>query len=300
MKIADLLSSAARTTVGAALGLGLAWSALAPATAQAEPAMWVVKDADSTVYLFGTVHLLKKDVVWNTPKVQAAMAESKELWLELLDADDQAKLAPLVQQLGLDLQRPLSSKLDDAQKAKLNKVAAQLGINAAQLEPMRPWLAALTFSLAPLQAAGWTPDAGVDKLLQAQARKEGDKLQAFETAEQQMRFFADLPEPLQIEYLDQTLDDADRGLALMDQIAAAYAAGDSETIGRIMSAELQADAPEIYNVILTKRNQAWADQIQKVLAGKGTHFVAVGAAHLAGPDSLQVQLAKRGVKSERR
>jgi hypothetical protein len=77
MKIADLLSSAARTTVGAALGLGLAWSVLGPNTARAEPAMWVVKDADSTVYLFGTVHLLKKDVVWNTPKVQAAMASPK-------------------------------------------------------------------------------------------------------------------------------------------------------------------------------------------------------------------------------
>ena len=300
MKITDLLSSAARITVGAALGLGLAWSALAPAAAQAEPAMWVVKDADSTVYLFRTVHLLKKDVVWNTPKVQAAMAESKELWLELLDADDQAKLAPLVQQLGLDLQRPLSSKLNDAQRAKLAKVAAQHGINPAQLEPMKPWLAALTFSLAPLQAAGWDANAGVDKLLQAQAKKEGDQLKAFENAEQQMRFFADLPEPLQVEYLDQTLDDAGRGLALMDEIAAAYARGDSDAIGRIMSAELQADAPEIYDVLLTKRNQAWADQIQKVLAGKGTHFVAVGAAHLAGPDSVQAQLAKRGVKAQRR
>jgi uncharacterized protein YbaP (TraB family) len=198
------------------------------------------------------------------------------------------------------MQRPLSSKLNAAQKAKLAKVAAQHGINPAQLEPMKPWLAALTFSLAPLQKAGWDANAGVDKLLQAQAVKEGDKLQGFETAEQQMRFFADLPEPLQVEYLDQTLDDAGRGLALMDEIAAAYARGDSDAIGRIMSAELQADAPEIYDVLLTKRNQAWADQIQKVLAGKGTHFVAVGAAHLAGPDSVQAQLAKRGVKAQRR
>lgn len=300
MKIAELLASAARRTIGAALGLGLAWSVVAPAAAHAEPAMWVVKDADSTVYLFGTVHLLKKEVVWNSPKVQAAMAESQELWLELLDGDDQAKLTPLVQRLGLDLQRPLSSKLSAAQKAKLAKVAAQHGINPAALEPMKPWLAALSLSLAPLQAAGWDANSGVDKLLQAQAIKEGDKLRAFETAEQQMRFFADLPEAAQIEYLDQTLDDAGRGLALMDQIAAAYARGDADEIGRIMSAELQADSPEVYQVLLTRRNQAWADQIQKVLAGKGTHFVAVGAAHLAGPDSVQAQLAKRGVKAERR
>lgn len=294
------LFHAARTTAGAVLGVGLAWSVLAPAAAKAEPAMWVVKDADSTVYLFGTVHLLKKDVTWNTPKVQAAMAHSGELWLELLDADDAVKLAPVVQRLGLDLQRPLSSKLTAAQKVKLAKVAAQHGVNPAQLEPMKPWLAALTFSLAPLQASGWDPNAGVDKLLQAQAVKEGDKLRAFETAEQQMRFFADLPEALQIQYLDQSLDDAEGGVEMMNRIAAAYAAGDTDTIGEIMSAELQKDSPELYRVLLTRRNEAWAEQIQRILAGRGTHFVAVGAGHLAGPDSVQAQLAKRGVNPERR
>jgi uncharacterized protein YbaP (TraB family) len=99
MKLSTLLATAGRRALGGVLGLGLAWSVLAPAPVQAEPAMWVVKDADSTIYLFGTVHLLKKNVVWNTPKVQAAMADASELWLEALDTDDAAKVGPLVQQL---------------------------------------------------------------------------------------------------------------------------------------------------------------------------------------------------------
>jgi uncharacterized protein YbaP (TraB family) len=299
MKTAELLAAAARNALGAVLGLGLAGAVLAPAVAQAEPAMWVVKDADSTIYLFGTVHLLKSDVVWNTPKVRAAMAQSQELWLELLD-DDDAGLAPVIQRLGLDVQRPLSAKLSAAQNAKLAKVAAKYGMTPAQLEPLRPWLAALTFSVLPLQKAGWNPEAGVDKLLRAQAVKEGDRLRAFETAEQQMRFFADLPEARQIEYLELVLDDADQGVALMDRLAKAYAAGDPETIGALLSAEMKADAPQLYDVLLTRRNIAWADQIKTMLAGKGTHFIAVGAGHLAGPDSVQVQLARRGIKAERR
>ena len=300
MNLANLLATAGRTAVGAALGLGLAWSVLAPQTAQAEPAMWVVKDKDSTIYLFGTVHLLKKDAAWNTPKVQAAMAQSKELWLELIDAEDSAKLGPVIQQLGVDAKRPLSSKLTAAQNAKLAKVAGEYGIQPAQLEPLKPWLAAVTLSLLPLQKAGWDANAGVDKLLRAQAVKEGDALKAFETAEQQMRFFADLPEPLQISYLEQVLDDTAQGTALMDRLAAAYLAGDPDTIGRIMTVEMKTEAPELYAALLTRRNVAWAAQIQKMLAGKGTHFVAVGAGHLAGPDSVQVQLAQRGIKARRR
>jgi uncharacterized protein YbaP (TraB family) len=115
-----------------------------------------------------------------------------------------------------------------------------------------------------------------------------------------MRFFADLPEPLQIEFLMQSLDDAEEGSAMMDRLANAYAAGDPDTIGAIMSAELKAEAPQVYDVLLTRRNVAWADQIRRMLAGEGTHFIAVGAAHLAGPDSVQVQLGKIGVRAERR
>lgn len=266
-----------------------------PAAAMGAPALWVARDADSTVYLFGTVHLLKKDIVWNTPVVQRAMAQSKELWLEALDVEDQAKLAPLVQKLGLDPARPLSTKLSKEQNAELDKLVAELGLPRAAIEPMQPWLAGLTLSVLPLQKAGWDPNSGVDKLLRAQAVKEGDTLKAFESAEQQMRFFGELSQERQVEFLNSAIDDAAKMLPMMDKIASAYARGDVDTIGNLLNADMKASAPELYDILLTRRNKAWAERIDTVMKGKGTHFVAVGAAHLAGSDSVQRQLAARGI-----
>lgn len=294
--------SARRSLLAAAAAAALALSGCATfKPAPEEPALWVIKDKDSTIYLFGTVHLLKKDVVWNTPRVQEAMAESTELWLEIVDvgAGDQAKTAQLIQQIGLDLRRPLSSKLNEAQRAKLAKVAAGYDMTPEQLEPLKPWLLGIQFSLLPLQKAGWDPNAGVDRLLKAQAEKEGDRLRAFETTEQQLRFFDSMSEAEQVAFLMAALEDAEEGVALMDRIAGAWSAGDAKTLGKIMNDEMKAESPELYDLILTKRNEDWANQIQRILAGSGSQFVAVGAAHLAGPDSVQAQLARRGIKAKR-
>lgn len=299
--LAKLRASAAPI---AGRGLGLALGAFASASllagaAQAEPALWVVQDEDSTIYLVGTVHLLKPETVWRTPKIEKAIADSKELWLEIVEVDDPAAMAPLMQKYGLDPAKPLSSKLTPAQNAKLQATAAKYGMSAANLEVFRPWLAALVLTVAPLQAAGYDQNAAVDKLIKAQAVKEGDAVKAFETVEQQVRFFAELPEADQIAFLEQALDDADRGADLLDRLAAAWAAGDVETLGELMNTEMKEASPALYDRLLTQRNIRWADQIQIMLKGSGTHLVAVGGGHLAGPDSVQAQLAKRGVKAER-
>lgn len=300
MRLQDTMKTAARRTLGLMLGGVAAATLMAAAPASAEPALWVVKDKDSTLYLFGTVHLLKSDVVWNAPKVKKAMADSKELYLEITDVDggDQAKTQQLVAQIGLDLARPLSSKLTDAQKAKLAKVGAEYGVPVQNLEPLKPWLVGLTFSVLPLQKAGFDPNAGVDRLLKAQAVAEGDTIKAFETTEQQLRFFDSLPEAEQIAFLEQALDDAGEGVATLQKLVDAWSAGDPDAIGHIMNDEMKTRSPALYDMLLTRRNQDWAGQIEKIMAGSGTHFVAVGAGHLAGPDSVQAQLAKRGIKAE--
>ena len=130
---------------------------LAVAAAKAEPAMWVIRDKDSTIYLIGTVHLLRHETEWNAAKVTKTVTESTELWLEVADIDDQASALPLITQYGMDPKKTLSSKLNAAQKEKLAKVAATYGVPLESLEPMRPWMAALTFSVLPLQKAGYDP-----------------------------------------------------------------------------------------------------------------------------------------------
>ncbi|HYF22350.1 MAG TPA: TraB/GumN family protein [Caulobacteraceae bacterium] len=293
-----LASRVAHRALGLALGAVMSAGLMAGA-ARAEPAMWVVKDKDSTIYMIGTVHLLRQETAWKTPKIEKALADSKELWLEIVDVDNEAAMQPLIMKHGVDQQKPLSSKLTDAQKAKLAAVSAKYGLNPAQLEPLKPWLVGLTFSVLPIQKAGFDPNAGVDRVLKAAAVKEGDKIAAFETTEEQIGFFAGMDEAEQIAFMESALDDADRGVAVLDQLANAWAAGDVDTIGKVMNEEMKADAPEVYDLLLTQRNIRWAEKIDQLLDGSGTHLVAVGAGHLAGPDSVQAQLKKRGIEAKR-
>lgn len=267
--------------------------------ARAEPAMWVIRDKDSTIYLIGTMHLLRHETEWDASKVKKTVSESSELWLEVADIDDQASVAPIIAQYGMDREKTLSSKLNATQKEKLAKLAATYGVPLASLEPMKPWMAALMFAVLPLQKAGYDPNAGIDRLLKAQAEKEGDKIYGFETAEEQVRFFAELPESEQIAFLEETLGDAEKGMAQLEKLAKAWIDGDNETIGNILVNEFKKEAPAVYEKFLVQRNIAWSEKIAEILKGSGVQQIAVGAAHLAGPDSLQVQLAKRGIKVER-
>lgn len=302
-----------RLAAGAALGLGLV-AGLAPeiafaqdavepaaaaATTNAAPALWVLRDADSTIYLFGTVHLMRPDVSWTTPQIAEAFDSSDELWLELENPGDQAGAAPLIMQLGISPQTPLSSLLTTEEFSQLDAAARSVGLSGAAMDPMRPWLAALTLSVAPLQAAGYDPNAGIDMVLRARALEAGRPIQGLETMEQQLRFFAGMPEEAQLEFLRESLGSFDQAVALVDQLADRWSAGDPDGLYASGAAEMKAVYPDLYDLILTTRNADWANQIEQEMAGSGTVFVAVGALHLAGPDSVQAQLAARGITVER-
>ena len=267
--------------------------------AKAEPAMWVIRDQDSTIYLLGTVHVLRPEMVWNAEKVTKAVGESTELWLELVDADDQAAGAALIQKYGVDPTKPLSKKLKPKQYAKLIQIAKQYGLPVASFEPMKPWVAAVMLTVLQVQKAGYDPKSGVEQILKAQAQKEGDKILGLETLEQQVKFFADLPEAEQVAFLEQTLDYAAEGVELLNRLAKAWSEGDVDTISDVFIDEMKEKAPNLYDKLLVQRNIRWAEKVEEMLKGSGVQQIAVGAGHLAGPDSVQVQLAKRGIKAER-
>jgi uncharacterized protein len=272
---------------------------LTVASAKAEPAMWVIRDADSTIYLIGTLHLLKHDTEWNAEKVRKTVHESTELWLEVADFDNQAALAPLMAKFGVDPQHPLSTRLNGEQRKRLEKVATTYNIPTASLEPMRPWLAALVLAVGPIMKAGYDPKAGVERVLNAQAVAEGDKIRGFETAEEQIHLLADLSDAEQVAFLMSMLDDLEKGFDLLDQLAKAWIDGDTDTITRLSVDEMKREAPTVYQKLIVQRNIAWSEKIVEMLKGSGVQQIAVGAAHLAGPDSVQAQLAKRGIKVER-
>lgn len=273
-------------------------SAVAAFPAAADPALWVVRDEDSTIYLLGTVHVLRPDTVWRSPAIDRAMAEADALWIEV-EADDPAAMKPLVRKYGLDPANPLSGKLTPEQKARLDAAAAGMGASGAALEPLRPWLAGLTLSIGPLVKAGYDPASGVESRLKAAARDAGKPIRTLETLEQQIGFFANLPPAVELAFLLSALDEMDSGPAMLDALVAAWSAGDMEALNELMVSEMAADYPELYQALLVRRNKDWAGQIQTLLGGKGVSVIAVGAAHLVGDDSVQAQLLARDIAVER-
>ncbi len=309
-----------RAVVGTALGVGLLGALIAgvptgafaqtaaaavaapaatPMADGAGPALWVVKDADSTIYLFGTVHVLRPTTAWGSAKVDAAFDSASEVWFEISNPDDQAAIAPLVQQYGVSPATPLSSLLTPAEVADLDAAAKTIGASAAQLDPLRPWLAALSLSVAPLMKAGYDPASGVELVLKARATAAGKPTHGFETIDEQVRILATMPEDVQLSFLRSTLDDFDNAVVLLDEMVTAWAGGDVDTLERVAVADMKRETPQAYEALLVRRNTNWADQIQTLLAGSGTTFVAVGAAHLAGDDSVQELLQARGVEVAR-
>jgi uncharacterized protein YbaP (TraB family) len=275
------------------LALGFAGSALA------EPALWAIKDKDSTIYLFGTVHVLKPDTKWRSAKIDKALADSGDLTLEIIGADDPAVMQPLILKYGLDPANPLSSKISAEKYKHATEVAQAGGVPPQALNMMRPWLAAVSLSMIPVIKAGYDPKSGVEVVLAKEIKAAGKTEKSFETPEQQIRFFADLPAKTEADFLSATLDDVDEGLAKIDTMVTAWAAGDLASLETEFVSEMKSDYPELYELLITKRNQDWAQQLKTKLAGSGVSFVAVGSGHLVGPDSVQAQLAKLGVKAER-
>ncbi len=264
----------------------------------AEPALWAIKDKDSTIYLFGTIHVLKPSTAWRSPKIAKAFQAADDVVMEIEQPDSAAAVQVLMDKYGVDRAAPLSGKLAPDAYAKLQNAARAMGLTPQSLETMRPWRAPLTVSLTPLLRAGYDPESGVEKLLTAQAKAAGKPISAFETLEQQVRFFADMTPAQEIHLLESTLDEIDEGPAEIDALVAGWAAGDQSELKRQMVDGLRGEYPDVYNLVLVERNKDWARQLQAKLDGSGVSFVAVGAGHLAGPDSLQVQLKALGIKAK--
>lgn len=308
-----LLPSAARRLGGVAASVCAA--ALFAATAAAETPMWVIKDADSTIYLTGTVHMLPPDLKWNGPKLDKALEDATELWLEVpmaaSMAEMQAELAPTMLQYALSTEKPLSSRLTEEEQERLAAALerADLPPGAAQgIEMMKPWVVTQMLGMAPLMSAGYDPEAGIDMKLAGMAREQGDEILGFETFEQQLKFFADIPEEEQMEALRATLaipfDEVD---AMTEQGKAAFEAwaqGDPTRLEAFITEWKTGDddgtfASIPYETLVLNRNKDWAEKIDAMLDRSGVHFIAVGGGHLVGPDSVQQQLKARGITAER-
>lgn len=274
--------------------------ALLALPALAEPALWVANSGQGTLYLFGTVHLLPGHTDWRYPALDKALGDSGTLYIEITD-DNPVSVQVLVMKYGLDLQHTLSSQLDPGDQARFKRAAAMAGLPGGQasLEHMRPWLAGLTLTVAPLLKAGIDPKQGVDKQLKAQFEAADKPVKGLETSEQQIRFFADMNPKLQLAFLHGVLKDYGNVQKELARLVGYWEAGNVAAIARTADLKMRDESPALYRRLIAERNHRWAGQLQKILATPGTTFVAVGAAHLAGPDSVQKQLLALGIKVRR-
>jgi uncharacterized protein YbaP (TraB family) len=285
------------------LGLGLLASPLlAPArllARTADPALWVVRDADTTLYLFGTVHLLPKDLVWFDGAVARAFQASDELTLELPPQEDPAALAPLILRLAVDPGgRTMAQRLSAKDHAAYVAALERIGLPAASLEPLEPWFIAITAASVLYARAGLDPQSGAEAVLTQAARRSGKTITAFETPEEQFSLFDATPEAEQLAGLRELIDRPDQGLAVLRRLLEHWARGEAEDAGRLMNESLK-NTPATARLLLSDRNARWAQRLKQRLARPGVVFVAVGAGHLSGANSVPELLRKAGLQVER-
>ena len=257
----------------AAAALAAASPTVAPATpANADPAIFMVRDADTTVYIFGTFHALDGQSEWFNDQVRDAFEKSNELVLETLVPETPG---PVVMR----------------QPARMPSVTASAS-----------FLATTRMAINAGKTQGMQVNNGADMVLRHEAELEGKQVEGLETLESQLNMFTRMP-------TSQPVPAPQPGTAVgaspmeslskaMADMQSAWKRGDQSVFVRMLS-QLKQASPDTYRMLFTERNARWADWIAGRMQTPGTVFVAVGAGHLAGQDSLLVRLAELGIPSAR-
>ena len=271
----------------------------AAATVNADPALWVVKDDDTTIYLFGTVHVLKPGLSWFDDAVKTAFDKSDQLMLEMVLPEDQAAVAKTMMPLAMDTTgKTIPSRLTADELKAYQAAMTGVGLPANAFDSFEPWFAAMTLSVLPLTKLGYDPEQGVEKLLTSFAKAGSKPISGLETLEEQLGFFDSLPEPQQVAFLNSVVKDTDKLGPMLDKMVVLWAKGDPDGLAVAMNESLAA-TPELAKTLLWDRNARWADQIKTRMDQPGTVFIAVGAGHLAGDKSVQDYLKERGLTAKR-
>lgn len=278
---------------------GFASAAVLSAAGQADPTLWHIQDEDSDIYVFGTVHILRPGIDWQTGDVMSAFDAADTVYFEA-PVNDPDRATAMQQVVFANAMNPagvtLSSLVSEDTWQSIVAFAPRVGASAAQLEPLRPWIATIQLSVGFIVASGFDPASGVEATLWPMAAEAGKTLAYFETVEEQIGFFADLPQDVEVRLLEQTMTDFEAGPEQLDTLVTSWADGDQDAIDEVMNGQMRADAPEVHDIIIVQRNERWVEEIADILDGSGTVFIAVGAGHLPGEQGVISLLRDRGIE----
>lgn len=305
---ASLLAIAACSAPETALAQAPEYAAAESAAAASGPALWRLADEDTTIYLFGTVHVLPEGLNWLNPTVEGALTGADQFVSEI-DTSLIPEMVPgqapppevmefvqtQMRMAQLTTGGTLRDLMNAEDRAEYEAALGTLGVPAEALDGFEPWMASLTIAQLGMAKAGMDPATGVERSLDRLI--EGKTRAAFETPEQQLGFFDSMAMEAQLEFLDQSVEALPEMREGMGEMIDAWIAGNPDTLAAIMN-EGMSD-PAIYDALLADRNRNWAEWLDNRMDQPGQVFVAVGAGHLAGRDSVQDLLAARGFTVER-
>lgn len=255
---------------------------------QANPALWHVTDAQGHEgWLFGTIHSADKPLAWRTPQVEVALARAGAILVEVANLADEAEVAATFSRLARsDDQPPLSQRVPPKDRPALAELMSKSGHADSDFAHMHTWAAALT--LAKSGSGEGDARNGVDRAVIAAAA--GRPVVELEGATVQLGLFNALPEKEQRDLLSAVVAEAS---APDRDFSESWRKGDMAVIEQETRSGLLAD-PELRAVLFTGRNRSWTAKIAQALRAARTPFVAVGAAHMAGPDGLPAMLTAQG------
>jgi hypothetical protein len=261
------------------------------------PALWQVSDRDTTIYLFGTVHVLPAGQTWFSGKLAWAVNSSDELVTELGKVES-SDLIAAVTELGFFTSGPtLRERMTAEQRGRYEAALLRVRIAPEQFDRLKPWYAANQLLLEQLKTAGISGVDGPEALLTQRFSAAGKKQIGLETVRYQLGLFDALPADLQLRYLDEVVTEGQDLVKQFDAIQASWGSGRVEQLGVVLEGTV--NEPAIHEPMYVNRNRAWSQWIKTRLDQPGKVFVAIGAGHLTGPGSLQDQLRGLGIKVRR-
>jgi uncharacterized protein YbaP (TraB family) len=279
--------------------LALAAGLFAAGGAWARPPVWVVRDKDSELVLFGSVHILPPNLDWRPPALVKALKDADDVWFELpIDPATEAETARLAAEQGvLGPNQSLLKMLPPAEAQRLIRVAGKYGADIATLDRLKPWLADIALSAAAYQKVGADGQDGVEKAVAA-AVPPAARRRAFETAAQQIAILSGASQADQLASLSETLKEMEEKPDEYERLLRAWMAGDLKDLDAEALAPLRKASPELFRRLVTDRNARWTRALDARLKGKGRTVVVVGMGHLIGPEGVPAQLRALGYQVE--
>lgn len=258
------------------------------------PALWHVQGPGGEAWLFGGIHALPADIKWISPQMGRAMDASDRLVLEVVGLEDSAEITRIFQSLGnSEGQPPLAERLPPELREAGERLRDKGRVNPARFATLESWAAAITLAGAATANLDMVREAGVERVLAKRYGQRNKPVIGLETPARQFTYFDELPEADQRAMLASVITDADNAPAAYRDMVTGWLAGDIDRLAEAANRGLL-QRPEVREQILVRRNRDWANQISEMIALGARPFVAVGAAHLAGDDSVQALLEARG------